>query len=72
MKQLIKNVWVKFLGLYISSEKSTCISEDIHDLNIKMIIEMRRNLHDKYRHEIKRWIYTLFCKELPVVTEIGF
>ena len=41
-------------------------------LIMKMIIEMRRNLYDKYRHEIKRWIYSLFCKDLPVVTEIGF
>ena len=72
MKQLVKNVWIKFLGLYINSEKSSSISEDIHDLNMKMIVEMRRNLYDKYRHEIKRWLYSLFCKELPVVTEIGF
>ena len=72
MKQLIKNIWLKFLGLYTKSEKSVSINEDIHDLNMKMIIEMRRNLYDKYRHEIKRWIYSLFCKDLPVVTEIGF
>ena len=72
MKQLIKNIWIKFLGLYINSEKSVSINEDIHDLNMKMIVEMRRNLYDKCRHEIKRWLYSLFCKELPVVTEIGF
>jgi hypothetical protein len=76
MKFLIMTVWRNFYRLYMNlstnSEIFISISEDIRDCNMKLINDMRRILYDKYRHEIKRWIYIKLSKELPVVTEIGF
>lgn len=70
MKIWIKHICQKFLKLYLTSQISSSISQDMNDLNTKIIVGMRQKLFDKHRNELKRWIYNQICKELPIITEI--